>query len=585
MSAGDQDSGLQWIGKVAFADAGASALLKGRLDELSRPGQTGWEQIKHNASRTVYRNEIQGREVYLKHYHSRTIAHRLGRLLGYSDAKCEMQFSQYLAAHGVETPLALAAVCAEGAEWLATLGVAPAERGDQWHLRQLAGGREGRRETQKAIVALAEIVGQMHAVGVLHCDLHTGNLLVRTNTPEPRLVLMDLHRMTRKRRLSRRARAVNLAQLFHDRFDWTTRTERLRFLKHYLKASRPGGTLRGWQLMVEDFAWRHRRRLYNQRDRRIISDSRYFKRLKLPHRWRGHIVLASKRCMAGSVAAQATFQVDDWLEVLDSPRSLLAGDDVELVKDTRSGTVVRRKLTIGGHVIDVYVKSPRRKRAWKILLDCFRSARPIRSFRLGHALLTRRIATALPLAAFERRIGPLLLESILIVETVEGQQLNQFMDQWLSNPPKGDAPLTATQQHRLGQEVLWQMGRMLQRLHDNNFHHRDLKGPNMLVQWSPGQPPEIVLVDLDGLQRVRHLTTRKQFQGLMRLNVSLLRCPSVSHAGRLRMLLGYLRRPGSGRIHFKPYWRVLETWSARKLRKQIRSRRRKQKALRGDGQP
>jgi hypothetical protein len=66
----------------------------------------------------------------------------------------------------------------------------------------------------------------------------------------------------------------------------------------------------------------------------------------------------------------------------------------------------------------------------------------------------------------------------------------------------------------------------------------------------------------------------------MRLNVSLLRCPAVNHAGQLRMLLGYLRRPGSGRLAFKPYWRVLEQWSARELRRKIHSLQQRQKALR-----
>jgi hypothetical protein len=66
----------------------------------------------------------------------------------------------------------------------------------------------------------------------------------------------------------------------------------------------------------------------------------------------------------------------------------------------------------------------------------------------------------------------------------------------------------------------------------------------------------------------------------MRLNVSLLRCPAVSHAGQLRMLLGYLRGTGNGKVQFKPYWRMLEEWSARKLRRQIRDMRQRQKALR-----
>lgn len=568
--------------KVRFADTSAAALLCDHLDELSRPADAGWEQVKHNASRTVYHRQIDDRCVYLKHYHSRTLAHRLGRLFGFSDANCEMRFSQYLSSHGVPTAQSLASGSSNGVEWLVTLAVAPARRGDEWHLEQLDRAKPGLRAIRKAIVALAELIGQMHTVGVIHCDLHAQNLLVRTDTPDPALVLMDLHRMKKRRRLSRRARVANLGQLLHDRFEWTSRTDRLRFLKHYLRISRPPGTLRGWVYMVEDFASRHRRRLYAQRDRRIFRDNQYFNHIKLPNFWSGYVVLSSKRKMAESKAAEMTFRTEDWKRVLEQPGRLLRGEGVEVIKDTPGCIIVRRNLTVGNHTVKVYIKSPRRKQPWKLLLDCFRSARPIRAFGLGHKLLTRRIATALPLATIQRRIGCFLLDSMLIVEAVDGQHLNLFLNQWLGNPSEGDAPLNYAQRRALGRDVLWQMGKLLQYLHDNNFHHRDLKGPNMIVQWSANKSPEIVLVDLDGLRPVRRLTARQQFHGLMRLNVSLLRCPGVNHAGRLRMLLGYLRRPGCGQINFKPYWRMLENWSDKKLRDQIRSRRMRQKASRSN---
>jgi len=566
-------------GKVAYANPAARALLGDRLAELCQPAEAGWEQIKQNASRTVYRKTFAGQEVYLKHYHSRTIVHRLGRLLGFSDARKEMRFSHYLSVCGLETAQPLASVCCNGLEWLATLAVTPAERADEWHGRQLAAGAPGRKKIQSAICALAETVGRMHAAGILHRDLHAENIFVREEPERVTCVLMDLHRMVKRRKLSRRARVANLAQLFHDRADWTSRTEKLRFLKHYLTFSRAGGTLRGWQRLVENFAYRHRQRLYTRRDRRILADNKYFSRIRLPGHWRGHVALASKRKMAGSQAAQIVFQIEDWRTVLSQPERLTETAD-KVIKDTPSGKVILRELTIGSQQVRVIIKRPSRRQPWKILRDCFRSARTIRAFRLGHALLTRRIATALPLVALERRIGPLLLDSILVTELVEGQKLNEFLNQWLGCWPQSDVALSADQRRLLAREVLWQMGRLLQRLHDNGFHHRDLKGPNMLVQWSLGDSPEIVLLDLDGLRRIGHVTMRQRFQGLMRLNVSLLRCPPVNHAGRLRMLLGYLRRPGSGRIRFKPYWRVMENWSARKLRQQIHARRQQQKAIR-----
>ncbi|MCK4602576.1 MAG: hypothetical protein KAU28_08930, partial [Phycisphaerae bacterium] len=281
-------------GRAIFAGQAAAALLAGRIAELSHPNGR-WEKVKHNASRTVFRGDVDGIEIYLKHYHSRTLIHRLARLLGFSDAKCEMRFAQYLSSRGIETAPPLASMCSGGFEWFATEAVAPAETADKWHLKQLHRGRDGWRAIQSATIALGRIVGRKHAAGVIHRDLHCGNILVRTDTDPPKLVLTDLHRAYRRRRLSRRAKAANLAQLFHDRYTFTTRTERLRFLKEYLRASGAGGTLRGWQLMVEDFAGRHTRRQHAQRDRRTVGQNQYFSRVKLPRHWRGHVVLASKR--------------------------------------------------------------------------------------------------------------------------------------------------------------------------------------------------------------------------------------------------------------------------------------------------
>ena len=578
------DSATRQAGEIRYAD-GAAALLGGLVEQFAQPQAPVWEQVKQNASRTVYRGRIGDQDIYLKHFHSRTLPHRLGRMLGSSDALAEMRYSQHLLARGVPAVQALAATCGAGVEWLATRAVAPAEPGDEWHERQLARGEEGFRAIRAATVALADLIGRMHAAGVVHRDLHCGNVLVRTDTDPVELVLTDLHRASLGRRLSRRARAANVAMLLHDRRHVTTRTDRLRFLRRYLQVSGARGTPRGWQLQIDDFARRHTRRLNRQRDRRTVGTNRYFARIRLPGGWRGHVVQASKRRLADSRAATLALDAAAWREALKDPASLLTGEGCTVLKDSQSSLVVRRSLTVGDHTLDVVVKRARRKHGWKLLIDCFRTSRSLRAFRLGHALLARRIANVLPLAAIERRTGPLLTDSILITEAVDDPKLNDFFDHWLSRPLAAAPAIPPAQQRQLAQEVLWQMGRLVQRLHDNRFAHRDLKANNVLVHESPGRPPELVLVDLDGLWPVWVLTARRRFQGLMRLNVSLLQCPAVTHAGRLRMLLGYLRRPGYGRVNFKTYWRVLDEWSARKLHRQIRSRRHAQRAVRRQEKP
>jgi len=567
-------------GKTLFANDEARALLAGRMDELCRPTDPMWQKVKQSPSRTVYRGEIDGKAIYLKHYHRKDLARRLARMLGYSYARTEMWFSSYLASRNIPATHSLAACCSPGCEWLATLAIEPSETADIWQNRNLQQGQPGQLKVRRLTIDLARTIARMHEAGVIHRDLHAGNIIIRSDTPDPRCVIMDLHRMSKRPFLSRSARAMNLAQLLHDRMDSTTRSERLRFLKHYLAASDVSGTLRGWQLMIDEFAQRHRRKLYSHRDKRIFRDNRYFSRIQLGDTWSGHVVLASKRRTESSKAPDFEFKTDDWARALAQPERLSEHHLATVIKDSPSGRVVRRHLKVGPHELDVIVKRSRRKHTWKLLIDCFRPARAIRGFRLGHELLTRGIPVATPLACLQRRVGLLLLDNILITEAHNARQLDRFLDEWLTGPASADSPLAKGDRRRLANQVLWQMGRLLQRLHDNNYRHRDLKSPNMLVNWRPGQDPEILLVDMDGLRRVMWLTVRQRFQGLMRLNVSLLRCQAVNHAGQLRLLLGYLRRTGVGRVNFKPYWRMLENWSSRKLRKQIRSRRKRQRASR-----
>jgi len=563
--------------RIAYAGAEARALLADRTASLDAPREPDWTQVKQNASRTVYRGKVGDRDIYLKHFHGQSFFHRVARMLKVSHASREIYYAQYLRQAGVETPEPLAASSGQP-EWYATVAVENALPGDQWHSQQLAAGDAGQQAIDHATTAMAELVARMHAAGVIHRDLHLGNILVAQQAGAPRLVLTDLHRLKRRMRLSRFARTANLAQLLHDRRDTTTRTQRLRFLKHYLAQSGARGTLRGWEFLIDQMARRHTRKHHAHRDRRVTGKNRYFTDVTLPDHWKGHVVLASKHRPPGSTAAGQVLTAEQWTEVLSRGPSLLEGDGVEVIKDSPSGRVVRRRLKIGRLELDVHIKRPRRKRSWKILFDCLRPSRPLRAFRIGHKMMTRGVDTALPLAAIEKRIGPFLTDSILITETVPASHLNQFLHVRLAHVADPQlAGLSEAKQESIARNVLSSLGHMVRRLHDNNLVHRDLKSGNILVHWTLSDGPSVVLIDLDGLKRVAHISMRQRFQGLMRLNVSLLECTSVSHAGRLRMLLGYLRRPGAGRIEFKPYWRVLQQWSARKLNQQITSRRKRQR--------
>ncbi len=571
--------------RARFVNEGARAELAEHVAVFCRPAEHEGSEVtcvKRGASRTVWRCRLGGAAYYLKHYHTPGLLRRFRRWLFGSDAEREMRYSQRLASHGIATTEVLAVGRAGRRTWLVSRAAEAASPMSAWH-DERAESHDPRvaAEVRAVTLATAELVGKMHAAGIIHQDLHTGNILIQGDASDRRLVLMDLHRMSRRRWLSRRARAKNLAALMHDRQHATTRTLRLAFLKRYLAVARTSGTLQGWQVMVTHFAAAHTRSIYAARDRRVTGNNKYFTRLRLRRGWRGHAVLASKRRLGPSAAAGMSFTRAQWQQLLAEPEKLFDAPDAAVVKDSPSSLVLRRSLIVGGHSIDVYIKRNRRKRAYKFLTDAFRASRAKKSFRLGHALLTRRLATALPLVALERRIGPFLQDSILIAEAVApAERLNRFLERWLGRRAAKTQGIDTAKQQQLARDLLHQLGRMLRQLHANGFAHRDLKANNVLVHWTQEGPPQMVLVDLDGLSRPWWLTARRGFHSLMRLNVSLLECTCVNHAGRLRMLLGYLRRPGDGRIAFKPYWRELQRWSDKKLRRQIVNRRRKQKHTR-----
>lgn len=565
---------------VRFADEAARAELADCLAVLADPAAHEGPtvvRVKQNASRTVWHCRLEGGDYYVKQYRRRL----RDRLTG-DDAARELRFSRRLARAGVPAVEVLAVGRSAKRAWMVSRTVPSATPGDAWHREHVESG-DGldRRAVRRAAEQLAEIVARMHDAGVVHRDLHVGNVLVAGDGDRSRLVVTDLHRMAARRRLSRRARAGNLALLLHDRRHLTTRSERLAFLRRYLEVSGVPGTLRGWRILVEHFGESWSRKQYRARARRVLGDNKYFTTLRGERGWRGHAVLASRRRPRSSAAAELQFTAEDWQTVLREPERLFDAADAVVVKDSPSSLIVRRSLVVGRQPVDVYIKRSRRKRPFKIVLDAFRPSRSLRAFRLGHELLTRRIATALPLAALERRVGPFLLDNILITEAVApAEHLNRFLSRWLGGSLVQARGIDLARQQQLARDLLHQLGRLLRRLQSHGFAHRDLKGANLLVHWTQERAPEMVMVDLDGLSHHRRVSSRRMFQALMRLNVSLLESPAVNHAGRLRMLLGYLRRPGAGRINFKPYWRELEAWSAKKLKRQIASRRKRQKKIR-----
>ncbi|MCE9607759.1 MAG: hypothetical protein K8U03_22960 [Planctomycetia bacterium] len=111
---------------------------------------------------------------------------------------------------------------------------------------------------------------------------------------------------------------------------------------------------------------------------------------------------------------------------------------------------------------------------------------------------------------------------------------------------------------RRGAETL---GRLVGRLHDQGFSHRDLKGNNLLLREvdSGANAPKVeaFLIDLDGLRFRGHVSFASCCKNLTRLALSAEMHPWISQTDRLRFLRAYLKRMPENRRTWKTWWRTV----------------------------
>jgi serine/threonine protein kinase len=217
-------------------------------------------------------------------------------------------------------------------------------------------------------------------------------------------------------------------------------------------------------------------------------------------------------------------------------------------------------LSLDGNTVDVICKRSMPRHLGKRLKNLFRESRGMRTWRLANALLNRQIPTARPLAVVERRRCGLLLDNIIVTEHIEHAH---DLDTVLTVQIRDLQPID---QYRLKLQVAQNLARLVRTFHARGFIHRDFKAPNIMVQWDPDgvEPPQLLLVDLDGVKPCRRPSRRHWLRAIMRLNVSLDHCRKVTRTDRLRFLKACLMRPGNPEPQWKDAWRDIERLSARK---------------------
>jgi tRNA A-37 threonylcarbamoyl transferase component Bud32 len=534
--------------------------------------------VKQGPHCTVYRIASPGLDVHVKHYHPTDARSRARALLRTSKARSEADRAREAAARGVPTLETLAVGEAAAGSFLATRTVDDA-RNLTTFLEEELPAFAPRRQVhvrQSLAAALGRFLARMHDAGVVHADLHPGNLLVRLRSDdEPELYLIDLYAVRLGAPLDWPRARDNLVVLNRWFSLRATRSDRLRCWRVYWAArALPFGSPLDRDPAareVERETLISNIRFWSARDRRCLGGNRWFHRIRSTVA-AGHAVADLDRAVLAPLLAD--------------PDEPFRRPGVVVLKDSPSSTVIEFDLPVGGALRRVIYKRfavTRWTDPWAAL---FRPPPALRSYVLGHGLRQRGLPTPRPLAVWHRRRFGLQAEGYLLTEKVADARelLDHAADLRRLPPAEGRAAL---------RDLIRQAGRLLAALHERRLSHRDLKGANLLVNAIPcrvsprgaaeGTPPvgpssstsrQIWFIDLVGARRQRGpLSLGRRAKNLARLYASFHGRGTLSRTDLVRFLRAYLGWGLGDWSGWKTLWAAVAAAYRAKVRRNQRNRR------------
>jgi serine/threonine protein kinase len=536
-----------------------------RLEEWRASGRLA--TVKSGPHRIVYRAELPEGTIFIKHFRVPDLRATLRQWVRRGKGRNEGRRSAHLAEIGVPTirPVALGEKRKRKflfENYLVTLAIPAATPLDEFVERHLSGWPEPARSRvrQQLALKLAVMTARLHNAGLLHFDFHPGNILVRFPAgDEPELVMIDLDALRKTRRVTWKVTLQNLALLDH--FFWlrSSRTDRYRFLKTYLRSrSGPPPEPRRLARRIEGATRLWAERLWSRWGRRCRSSNKYFEVFPGHPCW----CVASRDLDSGDVFA-----------LIADPDSPLHHGGTKILKDSRTTTVAETTMTVRGLPTPVIFKRFNRKKWLDPLLALFRPTRAWRSWQAGQHLASRGIPTPQNLA-FIARSRPfrdaflfwcLPHETYLVtVKEVSSVSLTKYVSGNLARFP------AAAQRARF-RALIGSLAQLIRSLHERSLSHRDLKASNILVTpTTDGQIGRLSLIDLVGVNLSHPFPQSRRIQNLARLCLSLSTTAKFTRTDALRFLRVYLPWGLSPLSDWKAIWRSIDRAMGTKRSRNLR---------------
>ncbi|MDG3003902.1 lipopolysaccharide kinase InaA family protein [Paludisphaera mucosa] len=524
-----------------------------RLEQWRAEGRV--QTIKSGPHRVVYRVQLPGSAIYIKHYLVPDRRAKYRQWFRRGKGRNEGRRSQRLASIGLPTivPIALGERRRRGFlfdNFLITREIPEAVPLDEYVERDLPALDEPRRSRlrRSLAAALGALTAKLHNAGLQHIDFHPGNIMVRLGPDdEPQLTMIDLDALRTVRRPTWAKARRNLALLDHYFWTRSSRVDRRRFLKAYL-AARDGApdSVRDFAQGVEACTRRWAERLWRRWGKRCRSTNKYFEVFKSVNA----LCIASRDLDPSEIAP-----------LLVDPDALFNDPDAKLIKDSRTTRLIETTMIVDGRPTAVVYKRFNRKKWIDPVLSIFRPSRAWRSWQAGQHLLSRGVPTPKNLAFVARRRKPWfspfqgVLPHETYLATVKQQNATTLAEHVFQVLPALQGEALKAEVDRLTSAL----AALVRLLHDRSLSHRDLKASNILVRLdAPPREDLLTLIDLVGVRLKGPLPMNRRIQNLARLSVSLADAPGRTRTTSLRFLRAYLPQRLSRSGEWKALWRAID---------------------------
>jgi len=365
------------------------------------------------------------------------------------------------------------------------------------------------------ITEAARKIRMIHDKGFFYRDLHAGNILIQEDTSGKfNLFFVDLHKAWHLGRTPLLVHIRDLAQLKNSLP--STRSDRIRFLKAYLKEGDPPLLMIAGE--IDRYAERLERAHLKSRTRRCLIPSSEFMAEKSLRK----SLYVKKRC--GKDFFNAAFE---------EYRKARGQGKIRIIKEQPKSSVSLLTIPWNGGEQTICIKEFSYPGLFYALRSSFRKSRAMKSWVGANGLRVRGFSTPEALALCEERKGGILKRSILLLEYLDGvEELNDYILKSFDLPP---SPEKAVKKKKF----IECLSREIRRLHAQGIYQADLKSNNILVKEKDGGW-EFFFIDLDRIRLGQKLSYQERVKNLAQVNASVADCITISD--RLQFFRSYAAR-------------------------------------------